>query len=1044
MSNVEHDRLISEPDWSRCEELIEAFESAWRGGQQPAVHEFVRGDGDFRRKLLIELVHTDLEFRAKSGEAVRVETYLASFPELACDRQTTLDLIAAEYEFRRRRSAVSIAEYQTRFPDHARDLNLGVTRADDDTRGFPQTALATDSKAWPEVPGFEILAELGRGGMGIVYQALELALGRHVALKFLPADYMHDHERLERFQREARTTSALNHPHICTIHGLGEQNGRPYIVMELVEGRTLQAVIAERPSVDEVLRIIAQVARALAAAHAAGVVHRDIKPDNIMLRSDGYVKVLDFGLARRLPTLLESDSPEAGHTDPCVILGTVAYMSPEQARGAAAQSASDIFSLGIVLYQLLTGKHPFEGASAADILTEITTRHPLSPSRFNPSVSRHLDGAIDAMLQKDVELRPSAVAVEAAIAAARGARRRCVAATSRTRPIVHREAELAVLRSKLADAEAGRGSILCIAGEPGIGKTTLVEDFLSELAPAEAPCLVARGQCSERLADTEAYVPVIDALQNLVRNDTTGWVARLISVVAPTWDGLIASNRDSSPVEGSSRALSQPAMLREFCALLEEASRQSVIVLFFDDVHWSDNSTVDLLAHFGRHCQRLRVVAVVTYRPTEMLLRPHPFHAVKLELQGRGDCRELALGFLTRGEIDHFLSLLFPGHRFSPDFANEISRRTEGNALFIADLLEYLRQREVIVHSDGQWALARQLPDLRDELPESVRSMIERKFMQLDKSERQLLAAAAVQGHEFDSAVVAGALGLDAADVEERLQSLDRVHHLVRLLREQEFQNRVLTQRYSFVHALYQQAMYNDLPPTRRASLAAALAQTMERLVSDDKSAAAELAYLYEVGRDFQAAVRHFYQATENAAQLFAHREAIGLAQRGLELLDSLPDAKRTEPEIRLLTALGLQLQVTKGYAAPDAQRAYMRARELCFRSPELSLEFPVLWGLWLCHKVRSELLEAQEVAQQLLILARQLNDPAPGAAGASGPGNDRFLSRRADGRVAEHRASGGNLRSSSARHAFGDVRPGSGRDLQSLRRGRTVAARVS
>src|SRR5262245_29277366 len=154
----------------------------------------------------------------------------------------------------------------------------------------------TETSAWPTLPGYEILGELGRGGMGVVYQAVDLRLGRTVALKFLPAEYARDADRLERFLREAKTASALNHPSICTIHGLGEHEGRPFIVMEFVAGHTLQELIGQRPGVEMLARLIAQATRALAVAHAAGIVHRDIKPDNIMVRQDGYVKVVDFGL----------------------------------------------------------------------------------------------------------------------------------------------------------------------------------------------------------------------------------------------------------------------------------------------------------------------------------------------------------------------------------------------------------------------------------------------------------------------------------------------------------------------------------------------------------------------------------------------------------------------------------------------------------------------------------------------------------------------------------------------------------------------------
>jgi predicted ATPase len=386
---------------------------------------------------------------------------------------------------------------------------------------------------------------------------------------------------------------------------------------------------------------------------------------------------------------------------------------------------------------------------------------------------------------------------------------------------------------------------------------------------------------------------------------------------------------------------------------------------------------VDLLAHLGRQCPAMRLLVVVTYRPTELLLGPHPFHRVKLELQGKGACTELLLHFLDRADIDRYLELAFPGHEFPADFVDLIHARTEGSPLFLTDLLRYLRERGVIAETAGRWVLARELLDVGPELPESVRSMIQRKLERLSEEDRRLLAAASVQGSEFDSAVVAAALKRDAADVEERLQELDRVHGMVRRVREYEFPNRTLTVRYAFVHVLYQQALYNDLSPSRRAALGTALARSLEEHYAETGAeAAAELACLYEVGRDFGRAAWQFWLAAQNAARVFAHREAVVLARRGLRLLEALPETQaRSTLELPLQTTLGLQLQVTEGFAAPDAKPAYSRARELCRDAPDSAL-FPVLWGLWLFSKVRSELPRAQEMADELLVLARRLNDP--------------------------------------------------------------------
>ncbi|HMF15277.1 MAG TPA: protein kinase, partial [Gemmataceae bacterium] len=838
---------------------------------------------------------------------------------------------------------------------------------------------ASRQTSWPAVSGYDITEQLGRGGMGIVYKAQDLSLGRFVALKFLPSEFARDPERLDRFVREARTASALNHPHICTVHALGAHDGHPFIVLEFVEGSTLHALIARRPPVEEVTRLIAQAARALAAAHAAGIVHRDVKPENVMVRADGYVKVLDFGLARRLPTLARPCPEGEPDTDPGTMMGTAAYMSPEQARGLAADSASDVFSLGIVFYQLVTGSHPFDADSALGILYAIATRQLFPASRLNPEIPARLDALIESMLRKEARMRPSAAEVEAALAGlpGRGEER---AVPPPARLSVRREPELAALHAAFSAARAGHGSLVCVTGEPGIGKTTLVEDFLNELTAQSRACEIARGNCSERLAGTEAYSPVLDALGTLLRGPASSATSRLLNLVAPTWraQAVPAAGSKNTGDTARSRAPSQPAMLREFTSFLKEASQLNPIVLFFDDIHWADASTTDLLAHFGNHAQGLRVLVVATYRPTELLLGPHPFHHVKLELQSKGICTELALKFLGHVDIERYLTLAFPGHAFPADFADLIRFRTEGNPLFVGDLLRYLRERGVIAQSDGRWSLARELPDLWEELPESVRGMIQRKLERLEDPDRRLLAAASVQGYEFDSTVVAGALEMDAAAVEERLQIVDRVHGLVRPLREYEFPDHALTLRYAFVHALYQHALYNDLSPTRRASLGVALARTLELHRGHDSPAtAAELAWLYEVGRDFGKAAWLYGLAAPYAARVFAHRGAISLARRGLRLLQALPDTPaRAALELPLQTTLGLQLQVTEGYAAPAAKEAYSRARDLCPRTVDPAPLFTILWGLWLFSKVRSDLAKARELADELFALASRENDP--------------------------------------------------------------------
>ena len=825
--------------------------------------------------------------------------------------------------------------------------------------------------------------------MGEVYRAQDPRLGRPVAVKIIRRS-AHDQEgALDRLLREATLASSLNHPNIVTIYDTGVVGVDRYVAMELVEGTTLRRLAANGLAIDRAVQICRQVAEALAVAHAAGIVHRDIKPENVMIRPDGYVKLLDFGLARQHEVAAAAQGTGPG-TDPGMVIGTVGYMAPEQARGETAAPEADIFAFGVMLYELFTGRHPFVSTSQLATLHALMWETPEPPGLLNPELPRTLDQLVVEMLQKDPRLRPGASEVllrlglvhDSTVAAALSS----IAVAPRTlhasRPVVGRDIEMEVLYHEFERAKNGKARVVIVSAEAGVGKTTLVETFVRSLDEQGEPVRVGRGRCSERLAGTEAYLPVLEALESLQHHDQYGSITRLIRAVAPSWYVQItphsASDSSAARLAAETAGGSQERLKREIASLLEEAGRVQPVVLWFDDVHWADESTTDLLSYLARRMDGARVLIIATCRPSDLAQGRHPFQAVRLDLLARGACREVTPGPLDVDAIDRYVSLQFPQHAFPAGIGALIHRRTEGHPLFVTDLLRELRRRHVIRQQDGRWTVIGDLAGIERELPPSVRSLIQRKMEALDDTDRRLLGAASVQGADFDTRALAGALGMSEEDVEMRLERIEREHALVRFADEEETRDRQLTLRYRFAHQVYQNAFYESLRVTRRAAFARAIAeQLVSRMATEPCECAAGVAILYETARENIKAAEYFNHAAQAAARLYAHDETARLAQRGLSLLASEPPGPaRDAVELSLQMTYGLALKTGRGYAVPEVGAAYARARELCRQVDDPSRVVPVLMGLSAHHIVSGEIETSRDVALEMTALATRLGDP--------------------------------------------------------------------
>jgi tetratricopeptide (TPR) repeat protein len=698
-----------------------------------------------------------------------------------------------------------------------------------------------------------------------------------------------------------------------------------------------------------------------------------------MVRDDGYVKVLDFGLAQLAPCDAGASVAEtAVGTTPGLLLGTVRYMAPEQARSAAVTGAADVFALGLVLYELATGQHPFAADSNLAVLHRVASESPVPAARVNPAVPAALDDILAAMLEKEPRRRPTAAAVAERLTALGSA----LAPTApvpidrRARPtMVGRQAERAALLAAFEAVAQGRGLFVGIAGEAGIGKTTLAEAFVADLGSAGRPCTIARGRCSERLAGTEAYLPWLEALESLVRGDGGPARAGLLKAVAPTWYAQVMpfAPDDSSAARllADVKTASQERLKRELAVFLEELGRQRPVVFVFDDLHWADVSTVDLLAYIGTRFETTRVLVVGTYRPSDLQRERHPLVPVKLELQARSLAREITVEFLTREDLLDYLALEIPGHRIPPDLVDLLHARTEGNALFMADLVRYLKDRRVVTLQEETWALSQSVAEIARELPESIRSMIEKKIGQLSDGDRRLLAAASVQGYEFDSAVAAAVLGAGQAAVEERLEEIDRAHGLVRLAGDRELPDSTLSLRYRFVHVLYQNVLYDSLTATRKAALSAAVAEALIRFYEDRTTEVASgLALLFETARDHARASDFFLVAAVNAREVYANHEAMALARRAIANAEK---AKGQSRHAGISAAAMLLGEIHMMLAQWDEARAgFARAEDAAREGDDLQGQIAAMYAEASAFNVSKQRDRAGQLAFRALDMSRQ------------------------------------------------------------------------
>ncbi len=550
-------------------------------------------------------------------------------------------------------------------------------------------------------------------------------------------------------------------------------------------------------------------------------------------------------------------------------------------------------------------------------------------------------------------------------------------------PIVGRRQEVEYLLNRYLEAEKGRRQLIFLAGEPGAGKTTLVQLFMERLAGRPETTLVS-AQCAMSFGAGEAYGPVLESLGRLAIEPDGGFLIRLLDDCAPMWllqlPALVESaklERLQHRVEGATRE----RMIRELNDVLERLTTQATLVLVLEDLHWSDVATVRLLTSIAQRPEAARLLILGTYRPADAVLYAPTLGEAIRELQGKGLCEHLDLELLTRRDVGEYTATRIGG-KSSEELADQVFQRSGGNALFMVNVLDHLLQAGAVHKLDGCWNVDSTAAAL-NQVPEGLRPFIRRRLDTLSAEERQILEAASVVGVEFAAAALSSEISptdlqQDLERLDQKLEALAGRTRLIEGCGMTEWPNGTLSARYRFRHAIYREVLYLEIPEARRARLHRMIGEHLKAAFGpEDASLAAVLAVHFEMGRNRESAARYRRMAGERALGRHAYYDAAQHLMKALEAFDQARSRPADgDPEDRLrweldvCMALGTALIVTRGHSDPEVGKAHSRALSVLDRLDDPMAKLQTLFSLWTFNSAAADLTECAILVSQMSELA--------------------------------------------------------------------------
>ncbi len=755
---------------------------------------------------------------------------------------------------------------------------------------------------------YTILKKIGEGGRGQVYKARDTVLDRVVAIKVLKST-LQSEEAYSRFIREAQAVARLNHPNIVSIYDVGKEGETQFLVLEYVDGGCLSDLIATYPEhrcdVPTVLRVCMDMCSALQYAHSQGILHRDIKPQNIMITQEGTAKLMDFGLAKML------GQPEL--TQEGVIVGTVAYLAPEIALGKSVDARSDLYSFGAVLYEALTGKPPFVGDDPVKIIFSHIHDYPVPPSKANPSIPQPLSECTIKLLEKDPERRYSSAAdlLKSLREITDGLSREVLTPyrePSRTVPsarpigskeirLVDRDEEMAILREVVDRTVGGEGRLVFLHGEAGIGKTRLTRELGTYARLRGMRVLHGRCPALFHVDGIPPYSLWSETIKDYLEFCTPDQLYRVmgfypseVSKLVPEIKQRLGAIPPSLPIGPEHE---RDRLFEAVSQFIANVSKETPLVVVLDDLQWTDQTSLLLLDYLGRGVHRTPLLIVGAYRESD-IDEKHPLFSVMTDLNRERVLQSISLKRMSYEEVSEMIKRILEQEDIPGEFSQLIYARTRGNPFFVEEVIRCLKEEGTIRHENNRWKIEQ---ISRIEFPDTVKSVLKARIGRIDEECQNALTLASFIGNNFTFEALLAVTGIQ----EDKLLGL-----MDRIIRTGMVKENVIRGEdvYSFEDAVVRDLLHEEVSHLRHKKLHTTVGTALERAyASTIDQHFGELGYHFLEGGDKERALDYFMKAAEKATGVYAHQEAISYLKQALVIIEG--KGGNTEERARLTETLG-------------------------------------------------------------------------------------------------------------------------------------------